>query len=110
MAEQNFSMHSGDSKSLSVSITNAAGTPVDVSTAAAIVWTLAASPTSAALVTKGLGDGVTVSTSTVTVALDPEDTDDLAGLYYQEMQVTDGSGNVSTVLSGHVLIEGDLVS
>jgi len=110
MADQNFSLHSGDSKTLTVSIVNAAGTPVDVSTAAAIAYKLAATPYSAALVSKALGSGISVATSVVSVTLLAADTALLAGMMYQEMQITDGSGNVATVLTGQVMIEGDLIT
>lgn len=109
MADQNFSMKSGDSKVLAIAIANSAGTPVDVSTAAAISWKLAATPYGTALLTKTLGSGITVSTSTVSVTLTAANTQDLEGVYYQEMQITDASGNVSTVLSGQIAIGRDLI-
>ena len=110
MADQNTAFHSGDTKTLTVSIVNAAGVAVNVSTATAISYKLAATPYSTALVTKSLTSGITVVTSTVSVALLPADTASLAGRYYHEMQITDASGNVSTVLSGQVMIEAELIT
>jgi len=67
-------MYSGDSKTLTISIVDGDGDAVDVSTAG----------------------------STVTVTLEPDDTADLAGVFYYELQITDESGNVSTAMSGAI--------
>jgi len=104
MADQNFSMKAGNSKTLSVPITNDAGSSIDVSGAASIVWTLAESRYSEPLLEKTLADGVSVVTSTVSVDLAPEDTAGLDGLFYHQLQITDGSGGESTVLVGVVSI------
>ena len=111
MADQNFSLHSGDSKSVTVNIVNAAGVAVDVSTASAVVYKVAASPGSEALVSKSLGSGISVAGSTVTITFAPADTATLAGgVYYHELEITDGDGNVQTAFTGYVLIEGDLIT
>lgn len=107
---QNFAMVSGDSKTLDIGIVDGDGVAVDVSTAPAIAYQIAASPAATALVTKTLASGITVATSTVSVTLAPADTASLAGVYYHELQVTDAGGRVFTALSGYVTIERDLIA
>lgn len=108
---QNYSMTSGDSKTITVNVVDAAGTAVDVSTATAVRYAIA---TSAAAVTpsvsKTLGAGITVAGSVVTVTLAAADTALLAGVYYHELEITDASAHVFTALSGHVTIERDLLT
>lgn len=111
MSTQNYSMMSGDSKTLTVNVVDGDGVAVDVSTAAAIVYEIAASPAAAtSYVSKALTTGVTVATSTVTVTLAPADTKDLAGVYYHELEITDASGHVFTAFSGYVTIARDLIT
>lgn len=105
MAEQNYSMASGDSKQLIVTIVDDAGAPVDV-TGGTVVYVIADREVR---VTKTTGDGVVIDESTVTVTLDPADTAALAGLYGHEMQVTDVAGHVYTVLTGQVSIAKDVI-
>jgi hypothetical protein len=109
MADQNFSLKSGDSKSVAVNIVNGSGVAQDVSSAAAVVYRMAESPSGEALISKSLSSGVEVSTSTVTITFAPLDTAELGGNYYHELEITDDVGNVYTVLTGHVLVEGDLI-
>ena len=109
MAEQNFSMHSGDILPVVFTVQTSAGVAVDVSTAASIIWKLALTPTSAAIFTKTVGDGLTVDEEEVTWTPTAEDTEDLAGIYYHEMQIVDASGHKQT-RAGWLLIEGDLIT
>lgn len=107
---QNVTMYSGDSKTLTISIVDSDGAAIDVSTAAAVVYAIADSSRGPALVTKTLADGVSVAGSTVTVTLEPDDTEDLAGVYYHELQITDDVGHVDTAMSGTITVRRDLVT
>lgn len=102
-----FEMYSGDSKTISIPIVDEDGAALDVSTAAAIAFTIVHYYTYAVKCAKSLGDGITVDGATVTVTLDPEDTDDLAGRYRHELQVTDIDNNVFTALQGKATILRD---
>lgn len=102
-----FEMYSGDSRIIDVAITDEAGTPVDVSTATAISYIFYKSGET--LFTKTLSAGITVATSTVTVTIDPEDTEDLAGDVIHEMQITTAGGGIYTVLQGTVKIIRDYI-
>lgn len=102
---QNIEFHSGDTKYLDVSILDDDDVAVDV-TGAGVTYVIAGSEI---VVTKTEADGITIATSVVTVALDPADTEALAGEYFQEMQIVDGAGDVTTVLVGRVGIAKDLI-
>ncbi len=113
-----FSMHSGDTKTLQVTIVDDAGAVVDISGATSITWaiskTIAGSgePKGLALTTKTVGSGITLTTDGTDgrcdVLIDGADTDALAGEYYHEMQLILTS-TISTVLFGTVTISKDLI-
>jgi len=90
-----FEMYAGDNKSLTFTVTTAAGVAVVV-TDAAISWVLTTAPGATALITKTSTGTITISGSTVTVPLVEADTAALAGTYYYELEITDTSGNIST--------------
>jgi hypothetical protein len=103
-------LYAGDTKILTIAITDANGNAVDVSTATAIVYGVYGRISSTAIISKTLAGGITVVTSTVTVTLDPEDTADIApGAYIHECEVTQASGAVYTVLQGKLTIIKDYV-
>ena len=115
MADQNFSMHSGDSKAIAFTIYTTDGTTaVDISTATAITWSMATAPNVTAAVTKTLAAGTIAvsgdSNNIATVTLAATDTASLKGLYYHELQVTDSASLVYTAASGWVVIEEDLIT
>lgn len=111
-----FTIYQGDSKVLSVTVADEDGVavPVDGMT---IRWQ--ASP----VITGGFETTATLSKdngalggiTTVTeegvfeVELEPADTEELSGLYYHEAELTDGAGNVSTVLTGRMTIRTVLI-
>ena len=97
-----FSMYAGDDKTLTISITDADGAPVNVSTATSIRYGVFRGGT--LVFVKDLDDGVTVASSTVTVVLDAADTVDLDGLYAHELEII-MDGNTTTALQGHVTIQ-----
>lgn len=106
---QDFTMYSGDTKNLAFTVSDSAGSAVNL-TGATATWTLSTSADSAATVTKTSGAGdITYSgdnTEIATVALAGSDTASLSGVYYHELQITDASSNVSTT-SGTAIILAD---
>jgi hypothetical protein len=109
---QNFSMTAGDTQMIQVTITTTDGSVVDL-TGMTVTWGLARSPRMTALVTKGLGTGITVPNAPNGIAeimLDPADTIDLVGRYYHELEIIDRFGEVSTVMTGHISIKPTLVA
>ena len=103
-----FTMYSGDSKTLTIAIRDEAGDPVDVSTATSIIYAIVKTD-GTRVATKTLGAGVTVATSTVTVTLVPADTAGLAGTYGHELEITLLSGAGSTALHGEMAIVRDYI-
>ncbi len=108
VVEQNFEMFSGDSKLLNVTVLDQDGTVVDL-TGASASMTISETSKSAALVTKAGSIDVPLQ-GQLSFDLAPADTDDLAGVYYYEMQVTDVSGRKSTVAFGYVTIRRDVAA
>jgi len=100
---QNVEMYSGDSKTLNVTVT-LTGTLVG----STIKWSAGMDYVPAVTKTTTAGISITGAT-TFTVALLPEDTENLEGTYLHEAQVTDLSGNVSTVMTGKLKIIKDLI-
>lgn len=110
---QNFTMWSGDDKTLEVTVVDENGSVQDI-TGMTIDWHLARKVTTSALVQKATGgSGIVISDGSAGVfqiTLSAADTDDLSGKYYHEAQVTDSSGNISTVTVGTITINRDLIT
>ncbi len=108
-----FTMFAGDSQLLEVTVTNAAGDPVDLDGVQAIRWWMSWSVhAEPPLVEKAIGSGVTIvdaSAGRFNVTLAPADTAGLSGPYYFEAEVIDEVGNVSTVLTGTATIRAALI-
>lgn len=96
---QSFEMYSGDTKNIII-------TMQDNLDGATVVWVLKKSVYDEKdVVRKTTGQGINVDRNTVTIRLEPDDTEGLSGLYYHETEVTDAFGNVSTVTTGNVNIK-----
>jgi hypothetical protein len=102
-----FAMYAGDSRIVRIAVKDEAGAPVDI-TGSTLKWLLSRSMTGEALVEKATGDGIELqnpAAGTFGVTLEPADTEDLEdGIYYHEAEMT-LDGDISTVVSGPVLIE-----
>lgn len=111
MTIQNYSMISGDSKIVTVSLTDISGVAVDVSTAGTAIYKIASNPNadSVVYVTKTLSSGITISGGTVSIGLSPSDTENLSGAYYHELFIVDGSGQQFRPVQGKVTIERNLI-
>lgn len=115
-----FSMHSGDSRVIELTINLQDDSGPENITGAAITFALskqdAAStspkPSGTALVTKTVGSGITIvngPNGRADVVLAPADTAALkAGAYYYEVQVVI-SGSTATTHYGQITVLGDLV-
>lgn len=106
-----FEMFAGDTKILGVTAKDAAGEVVDIS-GATIRWQLAKSVTTAALVEKATGDGITITDGAggaFDIELDNADTEGLKGDHYHEAEVELADGTIATVLSGTVTIKRTLI-
>jgi hypothetical protein len=80
-------------------------TNVNLSTATAIRFVIAASAASDALVDKTVGSGITVGSSTTcTIAIAPSDTASLSGTFRTELRVTNASNQTDLVYAGSMQI------
>lgn len=110
---QNFRIVSGDTHTLLVRVKDANGDPVDIG-GATIKWRCARSFGRAAAISKQTGgSGITIidgANAVFAVAIDPDDTEDLAGSFYHEAEIRFlPDSSVSTVVHGTLTIERDLI-
>ena len=115
--QQDISLHSGDSRTLRITINDDAGAALDI-TGATIKWQLSkkaadsVEPKGAFILSKGTtSTGIEITDATggiCEVTLAPADTEALAGEFYHELQMT-LDGSVSTVLFGQATIVKDLI-
>lgn len=113
MAEiQNYSLYSGDSKTLEITLyKDSTKNNVEDLTGAIIKYVIKKSKRDVSnLVYKDTTSGISVDIPTsgiFKVALNPSDTTNLSGKYYHEAEITDANGNVSTLLTGVVTVTED---
>jgi len=107
---QDVELWAGDTKQLVVTVTDDAGDPKDL-TGATVRWILQGRPADSSPLLDKDNDakgGVTIvdaAGGVFRVDLSPEDTEELSPrTYYHEAEVTDASGNISTVLIGSLVI------
>lgn len=91
---QNFSIFAGNTKSITVTVDDAASL-----TGATIEFNIKKNENSNAILTK---TNVSVSGNTITITLNPTDTENFSGSYYHECVLTDQYGNVSTLSVGTI--------
>jgi hypothetical protein len=113
LVPQNFAMRSGEDKTLTVTVTDAAEAAVDINGAQSIEWRLADGVGAAsAHVTKTLGAGVAIGDGAAgifVVTLVPADTEPLAGRFHHEARLVNAAGKRQTVLVGSATIHRNLV-
>jgi len=105
-----FEITSGDSMSLVVTVVDDTDAAVNI-TGYSASWKVADGPTDDAEIKKSVGSGITLTTPAsgiLTIAIAASNTSDMAGIYYHELQLTDGSSNVSTALYGRLSIKADV--
>ncbi len=107
-----FDMFAGDTKTLEVTVRDAAGAVVDISGATAIRWKLARTVNAAPKVEKAMGTGVTIvdgPAGRFDVPILNADTETLSGEFYHEAEVILSDGTIGTVLSGTATIKRTLI-
>jgi hypothetical protein len=112
LTNQNFKMVAGDTTALNVVLSDSSGDSMNL-TGASARWQLALTNRGPALISKSIGAGITVTSAlggALTIVLEPEDTVDLSGRYYHELEIVDSTGNVSTVTTGFVTIAAALIN
>lgn len=107
---QDFVTYSGDTVSPIFTVLNSSNVAIDISTVSEITWKLRPEDVdAAALVTKTKTAGQITFVTDGTdgkfqVAITAADTATLSGYYLHEAQITDGSGNVTTVTVGRMQV------
>ena len=111
-----LTLHRGDTEVYTISLTNDAGTALDL-TGLTITFTAKRRPTDSdldAVLSKSTADGIVVdddpTTGIAVLTIDPADTEDLTDLrsLYWDIQVDDGAGDVRTPLLGLLAITADI--
>ncbi len=113
MLNQNFSMWAGNTRYISVSVTEDDDTTPKDLTDAHILWIMREYGEEDSLLEKTTDDdGVQINDPPTdgifTIILKPEDTVDLSGIYHHRAIVTNQHGEVSTVLMGSAIISNVL--
>lgn len=99
-------MFAGDTKVLSVTVQDQDDAIVDL-TGAAAEWVLAKQHGAAALITKTVGSGITITqplNGQLEVLMQPADSVQLRGSYAYQLEITDAFSRKSTVLYGTIAI------
>ena len=108
-------MVSGDTKTIRVKCIGTDRLPYSLAEAVRIDWQLAKTVNSTtALLTKEMADDGTGIYQNgddwfIDINIAPDDTEDLAGDYYHECQVTMANGDIATPFSGTFTVVKDLV-
>lgn len=96
-------LYAGDTKEIEIEIRDDAGALVDLTNFASVNWILRKNAD--IHVTKSLDAGITDDGTVFLVLMQPVDTQNLAGVYTHECEVTDINGNKTTVLVEPIYIE-----
>jgi hypothetical protein len=111
-----FEMYQGDTKRLNFTITDATTGDVFDITGATARWQASRAKTvgfsSTPLLTKTEEAGLEITDAiggAVTVVLDPEDTLNLSGNFYHELEITDATGDVATAYTGTFTVKKALI-
>jgi hypothetical protein len=102
-------MFSGDSRVLTITVTDSAGTAKNI-TGATINFSLFKSVGGAAILSKTVGNGITITDPTngvFTVTFETHETEDRDGHFKYEIEVTDSSGNKCTIVQDKFHIKKD---
>ena len=109
---QDVTMWSGDDITIVVTVTTNGTSAVDI-TAYTVSYVLQTDAFTANVTKATGGSGITITDAIngeFTVTLADTDTSGLSGRCYHEAQVTDGSGNKYTVMTGTVTINKDAIA
>lgn len=114
--KQDITFWKGDSGIIIITAVDESDVPLDLDGATARWWVGKAvgSTGDDVVVKKSTGDGIVLDVATdgttLTVTLDPEDTEGLTpGGFYHECEVVDVDGNVSTITTGKFLLKPTLI-
>ena len=98
---QNMTMYRGDTKKLVVTVTDESGAYPDIS-GSDFNWVVYKRTPGNIVLSKVTPSGISIINplGVIEITLDPEDTENLLGLYLHECEITDTLGNISTIFTG----------
>lgn len=101
--------YAGDTLQITITVQDDAGNALDL-TGATVEWVLVSAGERETVLSKDSASGGIALTDAangeIRITIDPADTESLKGLYRHEAEVTDASGNTSTVTVGDFEING----
>ena len=111
-----FEMKAGDTRNVFITITDKAGTPIDLTSATSIRWwasrgdatTFSRTPTLMKTIDAGI-DEVSLLDGQIVIRIRAIDSRELNGSYYHEVEVIDAAGNVSTPIADTFTVKRDLI-
>lgn len=106
MSSGNFSMYAGDTKTLTVTVKDADGDAVAI-TSATIAWQALESIGEDIAISKSTASGIAITSASggiFTVSIVAGDTSFMSGDYYHEAQITFSDSSVMTVLTGTMTV------
>lgn len=101
---QNFSVYAGDDAIINTSIVDENGKPLSL-IGSTFIWTLSPAAGGAAVVTKTLGGGITLThpaSGALAIQVGHADTAGLVGAMWHQLVMTEPNGSVSTVTTGTI--------
>lgn len=102
----NLCMYQGDDLRLLFTVVDSGGLEVDITDSQSIKWQISERPNSVAIISKELGSSITInSVNQFYFDLAADETDNLAGVYYHEAEITTDTGKKYTGLSGSFTIK-----
>lgn len=109
-APQNFSMKSGDSKTLEVTVRNANGVPIALAGTSVMTWRLARTARSTPALSKTIGAGITIIATNAAageancgrcdIVISAVDSELLDGEYFHDCHMIDVAGAHITIFEG----------
>lgn len=106
---QDITIYAGDTVNINVTVLDSDNGGYKSIAGSTIIWVLFDPDDTGVLLTKTTADAISITdglNGALTIALVPADTEAVTpGNYRHEAEVTDASGNVSTVLTGDFIIK-----
>lgn len=105
---QNFEMYQGDTKNIEIEVRDENGAILPLDPYDGITWIVYNTTTKATVLTRTLGDGITVPTPSngvILISLVPADTENIIpNTYAHECEIVSGTSIVATVATGTIKI------
>lgn len=106
---QNFEMYQGETKHLYIKVVDGDGNLINLTSGVVVKWGVKkAHYADRFLISKETGGGIEIRNGVAIVMIEPDDTEGLIGEYQHEARLIDEFENVSTILTGVVVVKGSV--